>query len=69
MPKTLTKPQPVDLDGAPILATIQEVALTIKRSPSSLRRDIKLGRLRAVQIGRSVRIDLDSVRALVRGAE
>lgn len=63
-----TKPRPIDFQNAPPVATIAEVCATLRRSRSSVLRDVASGRLRSVKIGSSRRIVVASVVSLLEAA-
>lgn len=67
MPKIANPPRPIDLHDGPTLASINEIALTIRRSRASLCRDIAEGRIRSVKVGHSRRIIVASVREMIEG--
>jgi excisionase family DNA binding protein len=57
----------VDVGGRDCLLTIAEAAGFLRVSTKSIRRLIGRGELRAVRIGRAIRIDPESLRRLVFG--
>lgn len=65
MPRLKIQPKPIDLTNPPPFATIDEVAVTLRRSRSQLTRDIRDGRFRTVKFGNSRRIETASIRDFI----
>jgi excisionase family DNA binding protein len=66
-PSDLGLPSSIDNDLAAVMwLTVEQIAIIIRISPSTVRRRIKDGTIRSVKLGRLVRIHPDEIGRLAR---